>query len=188
MPPCGLLNVNKPVGMTSRDVVNIVHRLSRPAKAGHAGTLDPLAQGVLVVCVGSATHLIEYVQRMPKQYVGTFLLGRQSATEDIEGEVVEVPGAPVPTREQIVAAAVRFVGRIEQRPPAFSALKFTVGPRIDWLGKASRSSCRRGRSRFSASRSGDTSIPNWFWRSIAAAARISVRWAATWPKHWARGP
>ena len=103
MLPCGLLNVNKPAGMTSRQAVNIVQRLSRPAKAGHAGTLDPLARGVLAVCVGSATRLIEYVQRMPKQYVGTFLLGRQSATEDIEGEVTELPGAP----EQIGRASWR---------------------------------------------------------------------------------
>ena len=76
--------------MTSRRVVDVVQRLVRPAKAGHAGTLDPLATGVLVVCVGSATRLIEYVQRMPKSYLGTFLLGRKSATEDVEGEVVEL--------------------------------------------------------------------------------------------------
>ena len=91
---CGLLNLNKPAGMTSRQAVNVVQRLARPAKAGHAGTLDPLATGVLVVCVGGATRLIEYVQRMPKRYVGTFLLGRQSATEDVEGEVTELPDAP----------------------------------------------------------------------------------------------
>ena len=128
MPHCGLLNVNKPAGMTSRQVVDLVQRLSRPAKAGHAGTLDPLASGVLVVCVGSATRLIEYVQRMPKRYLGTFLLGRQSPTEDIEGDVTEVPGAPVPTRDEIQAATSRFVGRIEQRPPAFSALKIRGRP------------------------------------------------------------
>jgi tRNA pseudouridine55 synthase len=114
--------------MTSRQVVDLVQRLARPAKAGHAGTLDPLAAGVLVVCVGGATRLIEYVQRMPKRYTGTFLLGRQSPTEDVEGEVVELPDAPVPSREQIEAAARRFVGRIEQRPPAFSALKIAGRP------------------------------------------------------------
>ena len=96
MPVCGLLNVNKPQGMTSRHAVDVVQRLARPVKVGHAGTLDPLATGVLVVCVGGATRLIEYVQRMPKRYVGTFLLGRQSPTEDVEGEVVELPDAPVP--------------------------------------------------------------------------------------------
>jgi tRNA pseudouridine55 synthase len=109
--------------MTSRRAVDLVQRLARPAKAGHAGTLDPLATGVLVVCVGAATRLIEYVQRMPKRYRATFLLGRHSPTEDIEGDVTELPDAPIPTREQLAAAAGRFVGRIAQRPPAFSALK-----------------------------------------------------------------
>jgi len=123
MPPCGLLNLHKPAGMTSRQVVDCIQRLVRPAKAGHAGTLDPLATGVLVVCVGAATRLIEYVQRMPKGYCATFLLGRHSPTEDIEGEMTELPNPPVPTLDRVVAASRRFVGRIEQRPPAFSALK-----------------------------------------------------------------
>jgi tRNA pseudouridine55 synthase len=128
MPFCGILNIHKPAEMTSRQAVNCVQRLTRPAKAGHAGTLDPLATGVLVVCVGAATRLIGYVQRMSKQYTGTFLLGRQSPTEDIEGDVTELPDAPIPTLEQIVTVAARFVGRIEQRPPAFSALKIAGRP------------------------------------------------------------
>ncbi|MEE8450417.1 MAG: tRNA pseudouridine(55) synthase TruB [Thermoguttaceae bacterium] len=123
MVPYGILNLNKPPAVTSRDVVNQIQRLVRPAKVGHAGTLDPLATGVLVVCVGAATRLIEYVQRMPKGYTGTFLLGRSSPTEDIEGEVTELDNPPVPTREQIVAAAAALVGHIEQRPPIYSALK-----------------------------------------------------------------
>lgn len=123
MPPHGVLNLNKLPGVTSRRVVDRVQRLARPAKAGHAGTLDPLASGVLVVCVGAATRLIEYVQRMPKRYTATFLLGRESPTDDIEGEVAELPDPPVPDREQLRAAAQRFVGRIEQRPPAYSAVK-----------------------------------------------------------------
>src|SRR5437868_5550844 len=118
-----LLNVNKPAGITSRDVVNRLQRLVRPAKVGHAGTLDPLATGVLVVCLGQATRLIEYVQQMPKTYHGTFLLGRESDTEDIEGDVKELPNAPRPSRAEIDAALPQFVGRIEQRPPAYSALK-----------------------------------------------------------------
>lgn len=125
---CGLLNLNKPAGITSRHAVDIVQRLTRPTKAGHAGTLDPLATGVLVVCLGHATRLIEYIQRMPKQYVGTFLLGRHSATEDVEGDVTELPDAPIPAREQIEAAARHFVGQIDQRPPAFSALKIQGRP------------------------------------------------------------
>ena len=119
----GLLNLNKPAGVTSRDVVNRVERLVRPAKVGHAGTLDPLATGVLVVGVGPATRLVEYVQRMPKTYCGTFLLGRTSNTEDIEGQVRELPDPPQPTKGAICEAMLRFVGTIDQVPPAFSALK-----------------------------------------------------------------
>ncbi|MEN6458170.1 MAG: tRNA pseudouridine(55) synthase TruB [Thermoguttaceae bacterium] len=137
MLPIGLLNLNKPSGMTSRRAVDVVQRLARPAKAGHAGTLDPLASGVLVVCVGAATRLIEYVQRMPKRYRGTFLLGRSSTTEDIEGDVVELASPPIPTQDQICEAARQFVGRILQRPPAFSALK-VGGRRAYDLARAGR--------------------------------------------------
>ena len=119
----GVMNLNKPAGLTSRQVVNIVQRLARPAKVGHAGTLDPLATGVLVVCVGSATRLIEYVQRMPKRYHGTFLLGRFSTTEDIEGEVTELADPPQPSPTAVEDATRQFVGCIQQRPPAYSALK-----------------------------------------------------------------
>src|SRR6201996_1772105 len=101
---CGVLNLDKPAGLTSRAVVDKVVQLVRPAKAGHAGTLDPLATGVLVVCVGQATRLIEYVQQMPKTYVGDFLLGRTSDTEDATGAVVELIDPPVPTRAAIEAA------------------------------------------------------------------------------------
>lgn len=119
----GLLNIDKPAGITSRDVVNRVQRIARPDKVGHAGTLDPLATGVLVVCVGPATRLIEYIQRMPKRYVGTFLLGHESDTEDIEGRVIELPAAPRPDRAELKRVLMQFVGEIEQRPPAYSALK-----------------------------------------------------------------
>lgn len=119
----GLLNLSKPSGVTSRDVVNRVQRLVKPHKVGHAGTLDPLASGVLVVCLGPATRLIEHVQRMPKRYLATFLLGRQSDTEDTEGLVFELPNPPVPTEPEVRAALRSFLGRIQQLPPAFSALK-----------------------------------------------------------------
>lgn len=119
----GILNINKPAGKTSRDVVNIIQRLVRPAKTGHAGTLDPLATGVLVCPVGHGTKLIEYVQRMPKTYEVCFLLGRQSDTEDIEGEVQLLEDPPQPTREQVDAVLPKYLGAIQQVPPAFSALK-----------------------------------------------------------------
>jgi tRNA pseudouridine55 synthase len=123
MTPFGLLNLNKPPGITSRAAVNQVQRLVRPAKIGHAGTLDPLASGVLVVPVGPATRLVDYVQQLPKTYVATFLLGRHSATEDSDGDVILLRDPPVPAPADVAKAAKRFVGQIEQRPPAFSALK-----------------------------------------------------------------
>ncbi|MCO6455754.1 MAG: tRNA pseudouridine(55) synthase TruB [Pirellulaceae bacterium] len=119
----GLLNLDKPSGLTSRDVVDRVQALVRPLKVGHAGTLDPLARGVLIVCVGQATRLIPYVQRMAKHYRGTFLLGRESDTEDCEGTVRLLDSPPVPSRGQLADALPRFVGRIPQVPPAYSALK-----------------------------------------------------------------
>jgi tRNA pseudouridine55 synthase len=123
VPDTGLLNIDKPQGLTSRDAVDLVQRIVRPAKVGHAGTLDPLATGVLILCVGSATRLIEYVQRMPKRYVGTFLLGRSSPTEDVDGDVTLLPEPPIPTAAQLEAAAQKLVGSSLQRPPAYSALK-----------------------------------------------------------------
>lgn len=127
---CGILNVDKPADWTSREVVDRVERhlraaagRGRSARAGHAGTLDPLATGVLVVCVGQATRLIQYVQRMPKQYRATFQLGQRSETHDIDSEVFSVADAPLPTRAAVDAALPRFVGEILQRPPEHSAIK-----------------------------------------------------------------
>lgn len=119
----GILNINKPAGKTSRDIVNIVQRLVRPAKTGHAGTLDPLATGVLVCPVGHGTKLIEYVQRLPKTYEAVFLLGHHSDTEDVEGNVVQLESPPEPTLVQIYEQLPQFVGTIAQVPPAYSALK-----------------------------------------------------------------
>jgi tRNA pseudouridine55 synthase len=119
----GLLNIDKPYDVTSRDVVNHVQRLVRPHRAGHAGTLDPLATGVLIVCVGAATRLIEFIQERSKTYLAKFLLGRSSETEDVESPVVELPGAAVPSDEELRALVPQFHGEILQRPPAYSALK-----------------------------------------------------------------
>jgi tRNA pseudouridine55 synthase len=134
----GFLNIDKPAGCTSRDVVNRVQRLVKPHKTGHAGTLDPLATGVLAVAIGPATRLIEYVQRLPKTYRATFLLGRSSDTEDTDGEVVELPNPSIPSITQLHAALPQFLGTIQQRPPAYSALKVA--------GKRSYDLARRGQA------------------------------------------
>jgi tRNA pseudouridine55 synthase len=120
----GLLVIDKPGGMTSRDVVNRVQRwFPRKTKIGHTGTLDPLATGVLVICVGAATRLADFVQAMGKTYRSRFRLGATSTTDDADGAVTATPGAVPPTREQSDAAIPAFLGRVEQVPPAFSALK-----------------------------------------------------------------
>ena len=135
--PSGFFNLNKPAGFTSRTVVNRVQKLlPRGTKLGHAGTLDPLARGVLIVASGYATRLVEYVQRLPKQYVAKFLLGRTSPTEDVDGPIEVLSNPPVPTLEQLQAVIQeRFLGRIDQVPPAYSALKVD-GRRAHELARA----------------------------------------------------
>src|SRR5438094_8451076 len=98
----GLLVVDKPGGMTSRDAVNRAQGwFPRGTRLGHTGTLDPLATGVLVLCVGSATRLTEYVQQMGKTYRTTVLLGARSDTDDADGTVTPVDGARPPTRDEL---------------------------------------------------------------------------------------
>lgn len=119
----GLLNIHKPAGVSSRHVVTQIERVLEPLAVGHAGTLDPLATGVLVLCVGRATKLIDLMHRFSKTYVATFLLGRSSDTEDVTGAISLAENPLVPPREAIERALPQFIGRILQRPPAFSALK-----------------------------------------------------------------
>ena len=109
--------------MTSRDVVNVVQRrLPRKTKVGHAGTLDPLAEGVLVLGIGPAVRLVPYVQQQPKHYQATFRLGSSSVSGDLEGEITEFPDLPIPTCDQLEQAAKELTGEIEQVPPAHSAI------------------------------------------------------------------
>lgn len=119
----GLLNLDKPEGFTSRDAVNLVQKLVRPAKVGHAGTLDPLATGVLLVCIGPATRLVPHLHAFSKTYVADFMLGYTSESEDTESELQPVPDATQPTASEVMAALPDFTGRIQQVPPAHSAVK-----------------------------------------------------------------
>jgi tRNA pseudouridine55 synthase len=110
--------------MTSRDVVNRVQRwFPRKTKIGHTGTLDPLATGVLVICIGAATRLADYVQAMGKSYGSRFRLGATSTTDDADGNVTETPNVIPPSRDQIDSALKEFIGHVSQIPPAVSALK-----------------------------------------------------------------
>jgi tRNA pseudouridine55 synthase len=127
--PNGLLVLEKPVGITSRDAVDRALRwFPRKTRVGHTGTLDPLASGVLVLCIGQATRLTEFVQDMAKTYVADLVLGGRSATDDAEGPIAWVDVECPPDRAAIDAALASFLGNIEQVPPAFSAAK-VVGQR-----------------------------------------------------------
>jgi tRNA pseudouridine55 synthase len=134
----GVLNLNKPSGPTSRDVVNQVARILGRVKVGHAGTLDPLASGVLVVCVGSATRLIDSIQRMPKTYRTVIRLGARSDTLDAQGRVEQVADPPIPDEAEIRQAVSTQVGEIFQVPPEYSALKIQ-GRRAHELARSGRS-------------------------------------------------
>ena len=120
--PNGILVVNKPVGMTSHDVVNIVRRLYGTRRVGHTGTLDPLASGVLVVLVGRAAKATEYISHASKKYRATLRLGLTTDTEDITGETLATSDK-IPSPDAVKECVQKFSGDILQVPPMYSALK-----------------------------------------------------------------
>src|SRR5438093_8334226 len=140
----GILNVDKSPGLTSFDVVSLVRRGSGVRKVGHAGTLDPQATGVLLVCLELAVRISEYLMELPKTYRATIALGRATDTYDAEGQTTFAhtgarPGEAEPvdvTREDVERVLGQFVGEIQQSPPPFSAVK--VG------GRRAYSMARRG--------------------------------------------
>jgi len=123
----GIFNINKPVGMTSHDVVARVRRLTRQRRVGHAGTLDPAASGVLPICLGQATRVAEYLSESGKRYQAAVIFGAVTDTYDAEGEVLR--RAPVQVmRTQIEDALAAFLGRQMQTPPRYSAIKVAGQP------------------------------------------------------------
>jgi tRNA pseudouridine55 synthase len=119
----GLLVLDKPSGMSSHDVVARARRALREKHIGHAGTLDPLATGVLVLCVGHATRLSEYLLGEDKAYEGLIKLGERTDTDDAEGQVIDVRPVPALTPQDLRALEARFTGEIAQVPPQFSAIQ-----------------------------------------------------------------
>ena len=136
-PFTGVIPVDKPVGVSSRRVVDVVARALGMKAVGHAGTLDPLASGVVIVCVGHATKLVDYLHDLTKHYAATFLLGRSSPSDDLETPI-EVEADPQrPTVAEIEQAATLFRGDILQRPCDYSAVH------VD--GKRAYALARKGR-------------------------------------------
>lgn len=118
----GFINVLKPPGMTSHDVVVRVRRLTRVKRSGHGGTLDPLAEGVLPMALGQACRLIDFLPS-DKTYYAEILFGKRTATDDLEGEVLEEKDASHITQAQIESALTQFRGEIKQHPPVYSAIR-----------------------------------------------------------------
>lgn len=119
----GILNINKPPGKTSYQLVALVKRLSGERKVGHAGTLDPMATGVLPVCLGKATRTIEYLADTPKTYLTEIELGVTTDTYDASGRVTHRQDISAISRAQVARALATFCGLIQQTPPMYSALK-----------------------------------------------------------------
>ncbi len=140
----GVLVVDKPVGWTSNDVCRFVRKITGGAKVGHAGTLDPLASGVLLVCLGESTRSVESLMNSGKEYEATIDLAHRSPTDDLEAEAFPVEVIQPPTMEEVCAACSRFVGQIDQAPPAHSAV---------WIdGERAYARARRGEDAMPAAR------------------------------------
>ncbi len=137
-PYTGLLPVEKPAGISSRGVVDAVAKAPGMKAVGHAGTLDPIASGVVVVCVGHATRLVDFLHALPKRYQGEFLLGRSSPSDDTELPVELEADPPQPSAEAVQHALAAFRGSIMQRPCDYSAVH------ID--GKRAYALARKGRA------------------------------------------
>ena len=124
----GVLNLNKPPKLTSRKAVDCVKRILNVKKAGHGGTLDPDATGVLLICLGDGTKLFEVLQVGTKEYEGTLILGVTTDTLDANGQITKIADTSQITPDQIRSVCQQFVGDIEQTPPMFSAVKHKGKP------------------------------------------------------------
>lgn len=121
--PEGILLVDKPQGITSHDVVSKLRRVFHIKKIGHAGTLDPMATGLLLMLVGKATKVSQFLMSMDKEYTGTVLLGKITDSQDADGELVEERPVPELSEEMALKEMKTFVGDQYQMPPMFSAKK-----------------------------------------------------------------
>ena len=119
----GIINVNKPAGWTSQDVCTKLRHVLHIKKIGHTGTLDPMATGVLPVCVGKATRIIEYYDRDPKSYHASMKLGIRTDTLDITGKILETSGYEEVSEKAVREAFKAYTGNVRQIPPKYSALK-----------------------------------------------------------------
>lgn len=140
----GVIPVLKPVHYTSHDVVAVMRKLLGVKRVGHTGTLDPMVPGVLPICVGRATRMVEYIQDLPKQYEVVMKLGMSSDTEDASGQIIDVATDVKITETDLKRALIQFIGEIEQVPPMYSAVK-VQGKRLYELARQGMSIERSAR-------------------------------------------
>ena len=119
-----ILNVRKPVGWTSYDVIRFIKHRFHGFKVGHAGTLDPFAEGVLLVCIGKATKKVSGLMNAEKEYAATIRLGVETDSLDLPGQIISTANVPKITEKDIKIIEEQFTGVIDQKPPTFSALKY----------------------------------------------------------------
>ncbi|MGN7356058.1 tRNA pseudouridine(55) synthase TruB [Paenibacillus sp. SAF-054] len=140
----GVLAVAKPAGMTSHDVVAKTRRILKMKRIGHTGTLDPEVTGVLPLCLGRATRVVEYMQELPKEYEATLRLGMSTDTEDLTGTITEQVDEVKVTPEQVEKVLATFLGTISQIPPMYSAVKVD-GKRLYELAREGKTVERKSR-------------------------------------------
>lgn len=128
----GIIVVNKPYGLTSHQVVQAVRRLFTGTRVGHSGTLDPMATGVLPVCLGRATRISEFIIEHPKTYRAAVTLGKTTDTDDCEGKITGISTVPRLARNRVEEILAGFQGTIEQLPPRYSAVKYRGKPLYKW--------------------------------------------------------
>lgn len=131
----GIVLIDKPAGTSSNTIVNIVKRILSVKKAGHTGTLDPFATGLLPVCLNKGTKLVRYLMGKDKEYIGLIKLGVKTDTLDKTGEIISEMDVPDLSQEDIKKACEKFTGEISQVPPAFSALKYKGVPLYKYARK-----------------------------------------------------
>ncbi len=134
----GVLVVDKPAGMTSNKLLQGLRKAARFQKMGYLGTLDPIATGVLPICIGWATKIIPFIHDNPKGYRAVMVLGKKTDTQDVTGETVGLSSQPLPDRARIEEVFKDFIGPQEQVPPSFSALKYKGKPLYHWARKGIR--------------------------------------------------
>lgn len=165
--------VYKPVGITSHDVVDKVRKITNVKRVGHGGTLDPLAEGVLVIAVGREnTKLLDQYVKGEKEYIATLKLGYESVTDDAEGPITKKNADKIPSREEIAQILTGFIGQIEQIPPIYSAIKIQGKEAYKYARAARNSTHAMSRINLDIKHESNPVRPGSTWTNLLMKARV----------------